>query len=103
MALTSAARQRAYIARLKAGIALAKYRKPVDRRSKPQRWDDAVAELLSLLDSFQDTRDALPDSLAETAYTEKLDAILELRGIGRDAGRGRASQGVWTGLIPPYI
>jgi hypothetical protein len=79
MALTSAARQRAYIARLKAGIAPAKYRKSVDRRTKPQRWDDAVGEILSLLDGFQEARDNLPDSLAETAYVEKLDAILELR------------------------
>jgi hypothetical protein len=80
MALTSAERQRAYIGRLKAGIPKAsRPRKPVDRRSKPQRWDDAVAELLSLLESYREARDNLPDSLAETAYVEKLDATLELR------------------------
>jgi hypothetical protein len=80
MALTSAERQRAYISRLKAGIPTApKPRKPIDRRTKPQRWDDAIAELLSLLDGYQEVRDNLPDSLAETAYVEKLDAILELR------------------------
>jgi len=75
--LTSAERQRAYIQRLKAGVpTVPKPRRPVDRRTKPQRWDDAVAELVSLLDSYQDARDDLPDSLAETAYVEKLDAIL---------------------------
>jgi hypothetical protein len=80
MALTSAERQRAYISRLKAGIPTApKPRRPIDRRSKPKRWDDAVADLLDLLDAFQEARDNLPEALAETAYVEKLDAILELR------------------------
>jgi hypothetical protein len=80
MPMSSAERQRAYISRLKAGRPMApKRRKPIDRRSKPQRWDDAVGELLSLLDDYQAARDNLPDSLAETAYVEKLDAVLELR------------------------
>jgi hypothetical protein len=80
MPLSSAERQRAYISRLKAAIPTApKPRRPIDRRTKPQRWDDAVGELLSLLDDYQTARDNLPDSLAETAYVEKLDAILELR------------------------
>jgi hypothetical protein len=58
MPMSSAERQRAYISRLKAGIPTTpKPRKPVDRRSKPQRWDDAVAELLSLLDGYQEARD----------------------------------------------
>src|ERR1019366_10577706 len=82
MALTSAERQRPYISRLKAGTPTApKPRKPVDRRSKPQRWADAVNELLSLLDDYQTARDNLPDSLAESIYVEKLNAILELRDL----------------------
>lgn len=80
MALTSAERQRAYISRLKAGIPTPpRRRKAIDRRSKPQRWGDAVGELLSLLDDYQTARDNTPDSLAESVYVEKLDAILELR------------------------
>ena len=80
MPRSSAERQRAYIARLKAGVpTVPKLRRPVDRRSKPQRWDDAVNELLGLLDSYQEAREAVPDSLAATAYVEKLDAIIELR------------------------
>jgi hypothetical protein len=80
MPMSSTERQRAYIARLKAGIPTApKPRRPVDRRTKPQRWDDAVTEFLSLLIVVQEVRDNLPDSLAETADVEKLDAILELR------------------------
>ena len=58
MPMSSAERQRAYIARLKAGILTApKRRKPIDRRTKPQCWDDAVAELVSLLDDYQQARD----------------------------------------------
>ena len=80
MPMSSAERQRAYIQRLKAGIPTApKPRRPIDRRTKPQRWDDAVAELLRLLDDYQTARDNTPDSLAESVYVEKLDAILELR------------------------
>ena len=78
--MTGAERQRAYICRLKAGIpTVPKPRRAIDRLSKPQRWADAVGELLNLLDGCQEARDNLPDSLAETAYVEKLDSILELR------------------------
>ena len=38
-----------------------------------------MAELLTMLDGYQEARDNLPDSLAETAYVEKLDAVIELR------------------------
>jgi hypothetical protein len=47
--------------------------------TKPQRWADAVGELLNLLDGYQQAWDILPDSTAVTTYVEKLDAILELR------------------------
>jgi hypothetical protein len=78
--MSSAERQRAYIQRLKAGIPTApKPRRPIDRRTKPKRWDDAVGELLRLLDDYQTTWDNLPDRLSDTAYVEKLDAVLELR------------------------
>ena len=80
MPMSSAERQRAYISRLKAGLTpTPKPRRAIDRRSKPQRWADAVGELQNLLDGYQEARDNLPDSLAETAYFEKLDTILELR------------------------
>ena len=49
-ALTNAERQANYRARrqaLQAALVL-RYRRPADRRSRPQRWHDAVAELLAL-------------------------------------------------------
>jgi hypothetical protein len=80
MPMSSAERQRAYISRLKAGLIPApEPRRAIDRRTKPQRRADAIGDLLNLLDGYQEARHNLPDSLAETAYVEKLDAILELR------------------------
>ena len=67
-------------------------RRPVaDRRSRPQRWTDAVAELLALQVEYA----ALPDSLRDSATAEALQEIIDLdletladirapRGFGRD-------------------
>ena len=51
------------------------------------------------MDGYQEARDNLPDSLAETAYVEKLDAILELTRVGRNTGGRRPSERVWSLLI----
>jgi hypothetical protein len=71
-----------------------KYRKPADRRSRPQRWRDAVAELVELQADCQTWLDAMPENLADGATAEALRAICELdlsvleidppRGFGRD-------------------
>ena len=87
-AATPAERSAAYRARRKATAAVAptkppvivRYRRPADRRSRPQQWDDAVRTLADLLDRFQEWRDNLPSSLANSASAEALDAVLELRG-----------------------
>ena len=87
-AATPAERSAAYRARRKATVAAAptkpsvvvRYRRPADRRSRPQQWADAVQMLADLLDQFQEWRDNLPSSLANSATTEALDAVLELRG-----------------------
>jgi hypothetical protein len=87
-AATSAERSAAYRARRKANVAAAptkppvvvRYRRPADRRSRPQQWTDAVQTLADLLDRFQKWRDNLPSSLANSATAEALDAVLERRG-----------------------
>ena len=72
-----------------------RYRRPADRRNRPQRWRDAVAELLALQADYAAWADALPDALRETATAEALQAIVGLdltdladieppRGYGRD-------------------
>ena len=87
-AATPAERSAAYRARRKATAAavpakppvVVRYRRPVDRRSRPQQWADAVQTLADLLDPFEEWRDKLPSSLANSATAEALDAVLELRG-----------------------
>jgi len=87
-AATPAERSAAYRARRKATAAdapakppvIVRYRRPADRRSRPQQWADAVQTLADLLDQFQKWRDKLPSSLVNSASAEALDAVLELRG-----------------------
>src|ERR1700733_9836238 len=87
-AATPAERSAAYRARRKAIVAAAptkppvivRYRRPADRRSRPQQWADAVQTLADHMDHFQEWRDNLPLSLANGATAEALDAVLELRG-----------------------
>jgi hypothetical protein len=70
-------------------------RRPIDRRSRPQRWDDATSVLLRLQVEYIDWLAALPDSLRGTAMAEALETIADLdltalaeirppRGYGRD-------------------
>lgn len=95
MALTPAEKQRRYRERLKAGMSPVRTRKLRDRRSRAQRWCDAVAELGALQEHYRDCLDRLPDSLHDTAYGERLQIIVEAdiealeeieppRGYGRD-------------------
>jgi hypothetical protein len=91
-AATPAERSAAYRARRKATAAgvpakpavVIRYRRPAERRSRPQQWDDAVQTLANLLDQFEEWRDKLPSSLANSATAEALDAVLELRGHVED-------------------
>jgi hypothetical protein len=95
--MTAAERQARYRAAHAADTAATvkmRYRKPADRRSRPQRWHDAVAELLELQADYQGWLDALPGSLADTPTADALRAVCELdlsdleidppRGFGRD-------------------
>ena len=94
--LTNAARQARYRARKAEQVRTAiRYRRPVDRRTRPQRWHDAVTELLALQAQYTAWANALPDALRETATAGALQAIVDLdlsdiadieppRGYGRD-------------------
>jgi len=96
-ALSDAERQARYRARRQAEQtpSRVRYRRPADRRARPQRWHDAVAELLALQAEYAAWCDALPNSLRDSATAEALQAIIELdldvlaeieppRGFGRD-------------------
>jgi hypothetical protein len=69
--------------------------RPADRRSRPQRWHDAVTVLLALQASYAALLEAMPDTLQGTAVADALQAIVDLdletlaaielpRGYGRD-------------------
>ena len=100
-ALSNAERQARHRARLVTqstttpAATIVQTRKPADRRSRPQRWRDAVNELLALQAGYADWLTAIPDGLRESRMAEALAAIVDLdltalteceppRGYGRD-------------------
>jgi hypothetical protein len=96
-ALSNAERQARYRARhtTPASPAAVRPRRAVDRRSRPQRWRDAVNELLTIQATYTNWLAALPDGLHGSSIAEVLEAIVELdltdlveielpRGYGRD-------------------
>lgn len=96
-ALSNAERQTRYRAHRQAEqpSPVVRYRRPMDRRARPQRWREAVAELLTLQTEYAEWYDALPESLRDSATAEALQAVVELdlqplaeivppRGYGRD-------------------
>ena len=95
--LSNAERQARYRARRKEAqpSVVGRPRRPVDRRSRIQRWRDAVGELVDIQADCAAWLDSLPDALRETATAEALQAIVDLdlemlatieppRGYGRD-------------------
>ena len=68
---------------------------PARRRSRPQRWRAAVAELVALQADYAAWLEVMPEALKASATAEALQAILDLdldelsaieppRGFGRD-------------------
>jgi hypothetical protein len=68
MPLSNAERQARFRARHKdqQPAAIVHTRRQVDRRSRPQRWRDAVTELLTLQGAYAAWLEALPDRLQGT-------------------------------------
>jgi len=94
-AMTDAERQARCRATREARKPTTRARHPADRRSRAQRWHDAVAELTRLQESYAAWFDALPDNLRDSATAEVLQAICDIdladlqavkppRGFGRD-------------------
>jgi hypothetical protein len=94
-AMTDAERQARYRAARASGAPVIRTRRPADHRSRPRRWDDAVAELTRLQAEYDAWLQNLPENLQDTATAEALRAISELdlselqaivppRGFGRD-------------------
>jgi hypothetical protein len=96
-ALSNAERQARHRARrvMQPAAVIARTRRPAGRRSRPQRWRDAITELLALQAEYAAWLDALPDGLRDSPVAEALEAIADLdltaldeseppRGYGRD-------------------
>jgi hypothetical protein len=93
--MTDAERQARRRAARAAGVPVIRARRPLDRRSRAQRWRDAVAELTVLQDQYAAWLAALPGNLQDSAIANALQAICDLdlgdlqaidlpRGFGRD-------------------
>jgi hypothetical protein len=94
-AMTGAERQARYRAAHAAGAPVVRTRRPTDRRSRIQRWNDTIASAVELQTEYAGWLDALPDNQQDSALAEALRAIVELdlselqaveppRGFGRD-------------------
>ena len=93
--MTNAERQARHRTTRAAAGPVVHYRRPADRRSRAQRWHEAVNVLLALQTEYRAWLQALPDNLQESATAQALQAIDELdldelaaieppRGFGRD-------------------
>jgi hypothetical protein len=93
--MTHAERQARYRASHAGSTLKVIYRRPADHRSRPQRWRDAVSELIELQSEYQSWLDALPENLTSSPTADTLQMICELdlselanveppRGFGRD-------------------
>jgi hypothetical protein len=93
--MTGAERQARFRAAHANGAPVIHYKKPAGRKSRPQRWQAAVATLVELQGEYQDWLDSLPEFAREDATAEALQAICNLdlselesivppRGFGRD-------------------
>ena len=84
-------------ARHRFGVGLTRW--VADRRGCPQRWHDAVAELLTLQASYTGWLRALPATLQDTATADVLQAIVDLDLDALGAGKRR----LWPLTPPPTL
>jgi hypothetical protein len=93
-AMTDAERQARCRAARTARKPAIRTRRPLDQRSRAQRWRDAVAELTDLQAQYAAWFDKLPDNLRDSATADALQAICDveladLQGIEPPRGFGR--------------
>ena len=77
MGISNEERQRRFRERRKEQQPRTHYRRPQDRRSRPQRWRDVVHTRFALQAEYQDWLQNLPNSLQGSAVAEKLEAVCE--------------------------
>ena len=93
--MTGAERQARYRAARQTSKPVIRIQRPVDRRSRIQRWNDTIAAAGELQAEYAGWLDALPENQQDGALAEALRAIVDLdlselqaveppRGFGRD-------------------
>jgi hypothetical protein len=96
-AMTAAERQARFRATHADGAPRIKYRTPIDRRSRAQRWQVAVADLVALQDDYRTWLNALPPNLEASATAEALRAICDLD--LSDIQSVEPPRGLWSRLM----
>ena len=93
--MTGAERQARYRIAHASGAPVIRIRRPAERRSRIQRWNDTIAAAVELQTEYAAWLDALPDNQQDSALAECLRTIVEFdlselqaieppRGFGRD-------------------
>jgi hypothetical protein len=75
--MTGAERQARYRAVHAAGAPVVRTRRPADRRSRIQRWNDTIAALTELQVEYGAWLDALPDNQARSPHSFIFGQIFE--------------------------
>jgi hypothetical protein len=77
--MTNAERQARYRARHRLACPTkSTTNRPIDRRSRPKRWRDAVAVLLTLQAKYADWLEALPEGLQDSSTAQALETIVDM-------------------------
>jgi hypothetical protein len=76
--MTGAERQARYRAIRMSGVPVVRPRRPADRRSRIQRWNDTIATAVGLQAEYAGWLEALPDNQQDSALAKALRAIVEL-------------------------
>ena len=94
-AMTGAERQARYRTMHADGAPVIRIRRPADRRSRIQRWNDTIAAAVDIQAEYAEWLDALPENQQDSALADALRVIVEFdlselqaieppRGFGRD-------------------
>jgi hypothetical protein len=94
-AMSGAERQARYRAAHANGAPVIRMRRPADRRSRIQRWNDTIAAAVDIQAEYAEWLDALPENQQDSALADALRVIVEFdlselqaieppRGFGRD-------------------
>ena len=76
MALSNAERQKRYRERRRTDQPRVRFRRPGDRRSRPEQYRDAIATVMRIHEEYHAWRQGIADSLQQAATAERLDDVL---------------------------